>query len=38
VYSLTEKPDEEHLAWYMRPAVLGAIVIGIAVVLNLIFW
>ena len=38
VYSLTEKPSEEHLAWYMRPAVLGAIVIGIALVLNLIFW
>jgi SSS family solute:Na+ symporter len=38
VYSLTEKPSEENLAWYMRPAVLGAIVIGIALVLNLIFW
>jgi len=38
VYSLTAKPSEEHVAWYMRPAVLGAIVIGIAVVLNLIFW
>jgi SSS family solute:Na+ symporter len=38
VYSLTEKPSEEHLAWYMRPAVLGAIVIAIALVLNLIFW
>jgi solute:Na+ symporter, SSS family len=38
VYSLTAKPSEEHVAWYMRPAVLGAIVIGIAVALNLIFW
>jgi SSS family solute:Na+ symporter len=38
VYSLTEKPSEEHLRWYMRPTVLGAIVIGIALVLNLIFW
>jgi SSS family solute:Na+ symporter len=38
VYSLTERPSEENVAWYMRPAVLGAIVIGIAVVLNLIFW
>ncbi len=38
VYSLTERPSEEHVAWYMRPAVLGAIVIGIALVLNLIFW
>jgi SSS family solute:Na+ symporter len=38
VYSLTERPREEHLAWYMPPAVLGGIVIGIALVLNLIFW
>ena len=38
VYSLTERPSEEHVAWYGRPAVLGAIVLGIAVVLNLIFW
>ncbi|MGA8153817.1 MAG: sodium:solute symporter family protein [Terriglobales bacterium] len=38
VYSLTERPSEEHVAWYMRPAVLGAIVIAIALVLNLIFW
>jgi len=38
VYSLTAKPSKEDLAWYMRPAVLGTIVIGIALVLNLIFW
>jgi SSS family solute:Na+ symporter len=38
VYSLTERPTEEHLAWYLRPAVLGAIVLGIALALNLIFW
>ncbi len=38
VYSLTEKPNEELVAWYMRPAVLGGIVIAIALVLNLIFW
>ncbi len=38
VYSLTERPSEKHVAWYARPAVLGAIVLGIAVVLNLIFW
>ncbi len=37
VYSLTERPSEEHVPWYMRPAVLGAIVIGLVVVLNLIF-
>jgi SSS family solute:Na+ symporter len=38
VYSLTEKPSEESVAWYMRPAVLGAIVIAMAVALNIIFW
>lgn len=38
VYSLTERPSQEDVAWYMRPAVLGAIVIGIASLLNLIFW
>jgi len=37
VYSLTERPSEEHVVWYMRPAVLGAIVIGLVVVLNVIF-
>jgi len=38
VYSLTERPSQEDVAWYMRPAVLGAIVIGIALLLNVIFW
>ncbi len=38
VYSLTEKPADEEVAWYMRPATFGAIVIAIAVTLNLIFW
>jgi solute:Na+ symporter, SSS family len=38
VYSLTERPSQEDVAWYMRPTVLGAIVIGIALLLNLIFW
>jgi len=38
VYSLTERPRDEHLAWYMRPATLGAIVLAVAVVLNIIFW
>jgi hypothetical protein len=38
VYSLTDKPSEESVAWYMRPAVLGAIVIAIVVALNVIFW
>ncbi|HWR37372.1 MAG TPA: sodium:solute symporter family protein [Clostridia bacterium] len=39
VYSLTEKPaPEEHLPWYARPLGLGAIVLGVALVLNIIFW
>ena len=38
VYSLTEKPKEEGVAWYSRPATLGVVVIVMAVVLNIIFW
>ncbi len=38
VYSLTERPDDRDLAWYESPLLLGAVVIGIALMLNLIFW
>jgi len=38
VYSLTEKPPESHLPWYERPVVLGVIVLGLALLLNIIFW
>jgi SSS family solute:Na+ symporter len=38
VYSLTERPRDEGLEWYKRPAVLGAIVLLAALVLNIIFW
>jgi len=38
VYSLTPKPEEEHLAWYKRPAPLGGIILAVALVLNIIFW
>jgi SSS family solute:Na+ symporter len=38
VYSLTERPKEEHLAWYKRPAALGVIVLAMTLVLNIIFW
>jgi SSS family solute:Na+ symporter len=38
VYSLTERPKEEGLRWYQRPAVLGAIVLGLTLVLNIIFF
>ncbi len=38
VYSLTPKPEEEHLAWYKRPAPLGVIILGVTLILNIIFW
>jgi len=38
VYSLTERPKEDRLPWYQRPAVLAVIVLLAAVVLNVIFW
>jgi len=38
VYSLTERPKEDQLVWYKRPTALGAIVLGAALVLNIIFW
>ena len=38
VYSLTERPSEEHLSWYQRPIVLGAIVMAMTILLNLVFW
>jgi SSS family solute:Na+ symporter len=37
VYSLTEKPNEGHLAWYARPVTLAVVVVVLAVVLNVIF-
>jgi SSS family solute:Na+ symporter len=38
VYSLTEKPKEEGVAWYARPAILGIAVLVAVVALNFIFW
>ena len=38
VYSMTERPSEEHLPWYKRPAALGLAIIVLTVMLNLIFW
>jgi SSS family solute:Na+ symporter len=38
VYSLTEKPSEEHLAWYKRPVTLAAVVLFLTLLLNIIFW
>ena len=37
VYSLTEKPQEDHLRWYSRPAALAVIVLVATVLLNLVF-
>jgi SSS family solute:Na+ symporter len=38
VYSLTPKQAVEAGPWYSRPAELGALVIALVVVLNVIFW
>ena len=38
VYALTPRQPDRHLPWYQRPASLGAIVLGLTLVLNLIFW
>jgi SSS family solute:Na+ symporter len=38
VYSLTPKLKDEEKAWYLRPAVLGVILLACCVVLNIIFW
>jgi SSS family solute:Na+ symporter len=38
VYSLTEKPSERRLAWYLRPATLGVIVLSASVLLNVLFF
>jgi SSS family solute:Na+ symporter len=37
VYSLTERPREEDLHWYQRPAVLAVIVLSLTAVLNIVF-
>jgi SSS family solute:Na+ symporter len=38
VYSLTGRVTEEGIPWYRRPALLGLIVLGCALALNIIFW
>jgi solute:Na+ symporter, SSS family len=37
VYSLTERPRETHLPWYMRPAALAVLVLCVTLVLNIVF-
>ena len=38
VYSQTERIEDADLPWYQHPAALGAAVILLALVLNIIFW
>lgn len=38
VYSLTPKIKDTERAWYLRPAVLGCILLVACVMMNLIFW
>jgi len=39
VYSLTPRlKDHEGMPWYKQPATLGVLVLGCAVVLNVVFW
>ncbi len=38
VYSLTERPKDESIEWYQKPAVLAAVVLTVLVALNFIFW
>ena len=38
VWALTERPREEHLPWWKTPEGLGALVLVLAVALNVVFW
>jgi SSS family solute:Na+ symporter len=38
VYSLTDRPEESHLRWWQTPAGVGAMVLLLVLVLNIIFW
>jgi SSS family solute:Na+ symporter len=38
VYSLTPRLAEDAQAWYLRPAVLGVVLLAGCVILNVIFW
>ena len=38
VYALTPRPKEEHLPWWKTPEGMGALVLALAVLLNVIFW
>ena len=38
VYSLTPKLKEEETVWYLRPAILGVVLLACCVILNFLFW
>ncbi len=38
VYSLTPRIQDDRAPWYRRPAILGAGVLALALILNIIFW
>ena len=38
VYSLTPKLKDDEQAWYLRPAILGSILLACCVLMNFIFW
>lgn len=38
VYALTPRQSDAGMPWHERPAVLGVVVLGLTLVLNIIFW
>jgi SSS family solute:Na+ symporter len=38
VYSLTPRLKDDAQAWYLRPAVIGVVLLAACVILNIIFW
>ena len=38
VYALTPRQSDHGLTWFQRPATLGAVVLGLTLVLNIILW
>jgi SSS family solute:Na+ symporter len=38
VYSLTPKIKDDEQNWFLRPAVLGVILLAVCVIMNIIFW
>jgi SSS family solute:Na+ symporter len=38
VYALTERQHDDSVAWYKRPVVLGLVVLGLTLLLNVIFF